>query len=134
MKIAIPTANEKKIFPHFGRTPGVLVLTVEGNNIINKEYIPNDFTGHAKGNHHEHHHEHGGGHGQGHGGGAHTGIFNAIGDCDVVIAGGMGRRLYDEFLANNIEVFITDEHYIDRAVDLYLAKQLDSKDDNLCKH
>jgi predicted Fe-Mo cluster-binding NifX family protein len=187
MKIAIPTANQKKIFPHFGRTPGVLILTVEDNKIVKRDYRPNDFTGHGTGHHHDaehglgygqgygqgrglgHHHdaEHGLGYGQGYGqgrglghdhdaahglgygqgygqgrglgygqnhGGDHYGIFNAIGDCDVVITGGMGRRLYDDFVSRNMEVFVTDEHDIERAVELYLSQKLDNKEDKCCDH
>ena len=165
MKIAIPTANQKKIFPHFGRTPGVLILTVEDNKIVKRDYRPNDFTGHAHEHHHDaehglgygqgygqgrglgHHHdaEHGLGYGQGYGqgrglgygqdhGGDHYGIFNAIGDCDVVITGGMGRRLYDDFVSRNMEVFVTDEHDIERAVELYLSQKLDNKEDKCCDH
>jgi predicted Fe-Mo cluster-binding NifX family protein len=131
MKIAIPTGNQKTIFAHFGRTPGVLIVTLDDNKVTNKEFIPNNFTGHAQGNYLEHeHHEHD----NGSSGGAHAGIFNAIGDCDVVIAGGMGRRLYDEFAANNMQVFVTDEIDIDRAIDLFVKKQLDNKDDKCCEH
>jgi predicted Fe-Mo cluster-binding NifX family protein len=131
MKIAIPTGNQKTIFSHFGRTPGVLIVTLDNNRIVNKEFIPNNFTGHAQGHYHEQdHHEHH----NNNGGGAHAGIFNAIGDCNVVIAGGMGRRLYDEFVANNMEVFVTDETDIDRAVELFINKRLDNKDDKCCDH
>lgn len=137
MKIAVPTNDGKSIFAHFGRTPGVLIVTVENNQIADKKFIPNDFTGHAQGMYQEHEHRHNGdSHSQtpGYGNSAHAGILNAIGDCNVVIAGGMGRRLYDEFVANNMEVFVTDEKDIDRAVQLYLNRQLDNKEDKCCDH
>ena len=135
MKIAIPTADKKSIFAHFGKTPGVMIVSVENNKITNKKFIPNNFTGHAQGMYHEHNHN-----GNGHSNSAnqassaHAGIFAAIGDCDVVISGGMGRRLYDEFVANNMEVFVTDEKDIDKAVTLYLNSQLDNNEDKTCDH
>lgn len=135
MKIAIPTADGKSIFAHFGKTPGVLIVSVENNQISNKKFIQNDFTGHAQGMYHEHNHN-----GNGHSNSpsqaasAHAGIFNAIGNCDVVISGGMGRRLYDEFVANNMEVFITQENDIDKAVNLYLNQKLDNNEDQTCQH
>ncbi len=129
MKIAIPTANQKSIFGHFGKTPGVLIVSLDGNTIVSKDYIPNNFTGHAQGLHQEHEQ-----HVHSNAAGAHAGIFSAIGDCNVVIAGGMGRRLYDEFRANNMEVFVTDETDIDRAVELYLNRRLDNREDNCCEH
>ena len=33
MKIALPSHDQKNIFPHFGRTPGFQIVTVENGKI-----------------------------------------------------------------------------------------------------
>lgn len=138
MQIAIPSKDRTKIFPHFGRTPGFLVVKIEDTKITSKEYVQNTFTGNAQGNHGEKHMQGavaGQGKGEGHGHNhSHAGIFQALGQCDVVIAGGMGRRLYDEFCARNTKVFITVERNIDTALNLFMNNRLDNNTEVSCSH
>ncbi len=131
MKIVIPSNDNKTISRHFGRSKGFAILQVEDGKMVNKEYRENDFTGHAKGgghHHHEGHHHHPDKHH------SHEGIFRVIGDCDVVIGGGMGRRLYNDFQAKNIEVYITEESDIATALQLYLESRLDNNVEKCCDH
>ncbi len=130
MKIVIPTNDQINISQHFGRTKGFLLVQVDDNKIISKAYKENNMTGHAQGKHHDHHHEH---HHEGHAH-SHEGIFNAIGDCDVVIAGGMGRRLYQDFAVKEIPVYVTHETNIEEAVQLLLKHQLDNDTEKCCNH
>lgn len=125
MKIAIPTDDHKTIANHFGRTKGFMTFEIQNNNISKEEYKPNNFTSHAQGQHHyEHlHHQHN-----------HKGIFEALEGCSTVISRGMGRRLYDDFAAKNISVFITEETEIQKAVDRYLNNSLDNNPDSCCSH
>lgn len=131
MKIAVPTDDNYTVAQHFGRTKGFKIFEIENNQIISTEHRTNDFTGHAQGQHHEHEHHN---HSHRQHNNSHAGIFNALGDCKVVIAGGMGRRLYDDFVARNIEVFVTKEFHIGTAVELYLKNQLDDNPDGCCNH
>ncbi len=149
MKIAIPSTDNKSVFGHFGKAKGFTICEIEDNKVVDRKHIDNTFTGHAqeknhaKEEHHEahglqydgghEHHHHEGGH-EHHGGHSHEGIFKAIGDCDVVIAGGMGRRLYNEFLERNIKVFVTKETSIDRALEVFLSGDLDNNPDKCCNH
>ncbi|MCK5815660.1 MAG: NifB/NifX family molybdenum-iron cluster-binding protein [Flavobacteriaceae bacterium] len=130
MKIAIPSNNNINISRHFGRTKGFVICEIENDTIIKKEYTQNTFTGHAQGLHsdHDHNHEHG------QGNHSHDGIFNAIGDCKIVIAGGMGRKLYNDFEQKNIKVFVTKEKNIDSALNLFLNSELDNNSDSCCSH
>lgn len=130
MKIAIPSNNQKTISAHFGRTLGFIIIEIDKGQVTKKEYITNNFTGHSQGLHHEHNHNHNSGSGQH----SHSGIFNAIGDCDTVIAGGMGRRLYVDFEQRKIQVFVTAEKDIDKAVELFLSNNLDNNSDTCCDH
>jgi predicted Fe-Mo cluster-binding NifX family protein len=126
MKIAIPTNNQATISAHFGRSKGFMIYDIENTKITNVEHQENTFTGHAKGRHHEHDHDH-----HRH---SHQGIFTAIGDCKVVIAGGMGQRLYNDFNRRDVQVFVTKETDIKTAVELYLNNSLENNPEKLCHH
>jgi predicted Fe-Mo cluster-binding NifX family protein len=126
MKIAIPSDDKINISGHFGRTKGFVICELENNKVIHKEYKENNFTGHSQGLHHDNNHEHVTQ--------SHNGIFNAIGDCGVVIAGGMGQRLYSDFELKNIAVYITKEYNIDKAIQLYVTDKLDNNSDTCCQH
>jgi len=134
MKIAIPTDDKITICPHFGRTSGFMVFKIEGRKVVDSEYRPNTFTGHARGqqqphlhaDHHEMHkqpHQH-----------SHSGVYNALGDCHIVIAKGMGRRLYVDLEEWKIQVFITKESDINTALEAFLNNTLDSDIERLCSH
>lgn len=126
VKIAIPTEDKQHVFNHFGRTPGFVIVESEDGSVLQKKYVGNNFTGHAKGEHLEEvgKHEHK----------SHDGIFAALHDIQVVIASGMGRRLYQDFQNKNIEVFITREHSIDAALEQYFKGTLDNNPDKACNH
>lgn len=130
MKVAIPSNDGKIISPHFGRSMGFKIFEIEGDKIISENYMPNDFTGHAQG-HHEHNREH---HNHSHHGHSHQGIFNALEGVSAVIAGGMGRMLYDEFAQRNVKVFVTQEASVNTAVQRFIENNLDNSPDICCSH
>lgn len=125
MRIAIPTDDRQTIAGHFGRTKGFMTYDIEDNKVVLEAYKTSTFTGHAQDLHdHDHgHHQH-----------SHKGIFEALDGCSVVIARGMGRRLYDDFATKKISVFITKEADIKKAVDRYLEDSLDNNPDSCCSH
>lgn len=126
MKIAIPTNNMSTISAHFGRSKGFMIYHVENDKITNIEYKLNTFTGHAKGKHKEDdkgNHNH-----------SHEGIFKAIGSCKTVIAGGMGQRLYNDFFERKIQVYVTHEKDMGKAMDQFLNNTLENSPEKLCKH
>ncbi len=127
MKIAIPTNDKLTISQHFGRAKGFMICETDNNKVISKEYKANTFTGHGKGHHHHshnaQHHNH-----------SHAGIFNALGDCKTVIAGGMGQRLYNEFVNKKINVFVSSEKNIDKALELFFNNMLDNDSESCCNH
>lgn len=124
MKIAVPTNDFVTISSHFGRTKGFMVYKIIDEKIYLDQYKINTFTRHARGDHSEHgKHNH-----------DHNGIFTAIGKCQIVIAGGMGNHLLEEFTQNNIQVYLTEEKNILKAIDLYIKGVLDHSTEKLCKH
>lgn len=127
MKIAFPTSDGEKIFPHFGRTPSIKIVETEGSKIISERIVSNNFTGHAQGHHHHGDHEQGQHH-------SHSGILNALNGCNVVIGNGMGRRLLDDFQGAKIDVFITQEQDINSALEKFLNNKLDHNPNTCCSH
>lgn len=127
MKIAIPSDEGTYLSQHFGRTLGFQIFTITDGGISAQEYRQNTFTGHATGQHTEHQH-----HGE-HAMHSHNGILNALFDCEVVIAGGMGRRLFDDLTDAGKRIYITTQLETRRAVELFLADELKS-DKGACNH
>ena len=124
-KIAMPSDDQVTIAGHFGRTKGFLIFDVEGEKVENKIYVENNFTGHAKGQHHDHQHDHQHSHG---------GILQALKDCKVIIARGMGRKLLNDFEIHNKEVFVTDTSSAVEAVDQYIKGVLSHNPHKTCQH
>jgi len=123
MKIAIVSDDEKTIASHFGRTRGFVIFDVDDGKIVGSEYRPNTFTGHARGME-----------GTGHELDRHGPILSALRDCKVVISHGMGRRIYDDLKQANIEVFITEETDVAKALELYITGNLIDRPELGCDH
>lgn len=126
-KIAMPSDDQVSISGHFGRTKGFLIFDIDGNKVNNKIYVENNITGHAQGHHNDHQHDHNHQH-------SHGGILQALKDCKVIIARGMGRRLMIDFAENNKEVFVTDTANADEAVDQFIKGNLDHNPEKTCQH
>ncbi len=126
MKIAVVTDDEVNISQHFGRASLYMVFTVEGDKITAKEKRPKMGHSHfAAGDQHGGH----GGHGAPHGfdaasQGRHASMAEAIADCQVLIAGGMGMGAFESMKSYNIEPVVTDKINIDEAVKLYVEGKL----------
>jgi len=122
MKIAIASDDGKIVSSHFGRTRGFVIFEVEGNDIKSREYLPNTFTGHARGMHERGiHHQYD----------THSAIIEALKDVKVVISHGMGRRLYDDLKNAGIDVYVTDETDVDEVIKLFLDGRLTNIEDLL---
>lgn len=122
MKIAIASDDGKTLSLHFGRAKGFLIVEVEGTDVKSVNYIPNTITPHGRG---EHHNE-----GEGHYA-RHGIIIENLKDVDVVISGGMGRRLFDDLAEAGKKVFVTDETDVMKAVELLLEGKLTNLEDLL---
>jgi predicted Fe-Mo cluster-binding NifX family protein len=124
MKIAAISDDGVHISQHFGRAEMYVVLTVEDGQILAEETRPK--LGHgafvsqphadldAQGRH-------------GFGAGAqsrHQQMAEAIGDCDVLIAGGMGWGAYESLKGYGIRPIVTDMLDIREAVSRLLAGDL----------
>jgi predicted Fe-Mo cluster-binding NifX family protein len=108
LKIAVISDDGVNISQHFGRAPYYVVLTVEEGRIIDSETRP-------KAGHHTFAAperpslDAGGRHGYGADSQAkHQSMAEAIADCQVLIAGGMGWGAYESLQAYGIEPVVTD--------------------------
>jgi predicted Fe-Mo cluster-binding NifX family protein len=124
MKIAVASDDQKNIADHFGKTNGFLIYESKDNKTItDREFRLNTFTGHARGLENVNHSQN-----------QHAPILSALGDCNVVISHGMGRRIYNDLSQANKEVFITSEYDAERAVQLYLKGELVDHPELGCQH
>jgi predicted Fe-Mo cluster-binding NifX family protein len=123
-KIALVTDDRSTISAHFGRAQYYEVVTIENGGITHRE--TRDKMGHHSfaGEQHEHHET-----SQGHGFGAgaerrHTLMLEAIKDCDVLVARGMGAGAYEHLRAAGILPILTEIASIDDAVRAYIDGRL----------
>lgn len=131
MKIAIPSNDGTYLSQHFGRSSGFAIYEIQENRVINQEYRVNDFTGHVLGHHQQHQHQ--GENHDDHSGHSHNGILHALRDCEIVIAGGMGRRLLDDLTGAGKKIYITSEPEISKVVERFIEDTLQS-DKGACSH
>ncbi|MBS4021606.1 MAG: hypothetical protein KGZ79_04195 [Dethiobacter sp.] len=62
----------------------------------------------------------------------HTTLFDVLKDVDLVIAGGMGKKMFEELLSAGIVAITTDETDSETAVKSYLAGTLRGGGGTLC--
>ena len=130
MKLAIASDDDRSVAQHFGRCLGFTVVTLESDGVRDRRWMPQRATnhvmqsehgqGHAHGHGHAQEHGHGGGHAQEHGhsgGHSHAGIIALLEGCDLVVGGGMGRRIRDDLASAGIQTVITDIHGVDEVIE-----------------
>ncbi len=134
MKIAIVTADGETVSQHFGRSPYYKIYTFDGGDPVDVEMRQRG-TGHfapqqdqGATTHQDHAHDHGA---QGHGYGAeardkHSSMAAELSDCDVLVAGGMGRGAYESFRQAGLEVILTNLREINDVVNAYVAGTLEN--------
>ena len=125
MKIAAISDDGVTISQHFGRAPFYVIATVKDDKIVNKETR-------EKSGHHTfaaHHPDVKPGERHGYDAGAevrHANMVDAISDCQVLLAGGMGWGAYESLKDSNIEPIATDVKDIDEAMQRYLDGKLEN--------
>ena len=127
MKIAVASMDGQRISPHFGRSACFVVYSIQAQTVQQREVRANCMTGHSQGECEGEHHD-----SPGVGRHSHGPILQALDDCKVVIAQGMGRRMVEDFSRSGIQVFLTDETEADRAVELLLAGRLQADPSRIC--
>ncbi len=120
MRIAIATDDGRTIGRHFGRARMYAVLTVQDGAVTSRQ-LRDKSAPHWLAPDPAHGVPDDGGRGTGEHGtdpaaaAKHAGMFEAIVDCDCLIAGGMGRGAYDHATAAGIRPIVTSLEDIDQA-------------------
>ncbi len=73
--------------------------------------------------------------GHGHGAKAsakHKRMLDNIADCEIILAGGMGRGLYESLKAQTIYPIITDMANIDEAIQAIITDKINFRLDRIC--
>jgi predicted Fe-Mo cluster-binding NifX family protein len=112
--IAVVTDDGVTISQHFGRAKFYEVLTVENGKVVKKER--REKLGHHNFAHGEHHHSDGEHRLDEHSHSKHVSMAEAIKDCQILLARGMGNGAYQSMLQLNIKPVVTDIKNIDEAV------------------
>ena len=131
MKIAVVTDDQATISRHFGRAQYYLVFTVEDGQVVQQELrskLGHDQFQHEEHQEHEHDHDHEHGHGYGqHSQDKHSRMMANIGDCQVLLAGGMGLGARASLEAIGVKPILTNVREIDAAVQAYLTGELEDQ-------
>jgi predicted Fe-Mo cluster-binding NifX family protein len=123
MRIAIISENGKNVSQHFGRARYFVVVTVKDGQEMNREI--RDKLGHssfANDPHDEEQGQHGFGPGAQH---RHGRMIEAINDCEVLVAGGMGAGARESLKARGFRPILTDVLSIDDVVKAYVEGRLE---------
>jgi len=120
-KIAIPTDDGKTISRHFGQAQFFQVVTIENEKVVHSEMR-------TKANHQHGDHSHASG--------THPGqqMVDAIKDCQVLIAGGMGTPAHTRAVSAGLVVIMTRLDTITAATEAYISKTLISETQLIHSH
>jgi predicted Fe-Mo cluster-binding NifX family protein len=127
MKIAVASDDGVALAPHFGRSRYFLVFDVIEGQISGPESRANGFTAFAQGEcspqshgHHAH---------------SHDAMVTALHDCQVVIAGNMGRRAALDLQEHGIQpVAVSCAGPAVETVKAYLSRSIKPLDTWCCGH
>ena len=116
MKVAIPTDDGVKVAPRFGRVTGFMVADVGLGQIARVETRRNPAgttAGPAPASRRRSRHED-----------RHRVVSDLLSDCRVVIASSMGDSMRRALARRGLEVVITSEELVDRALALFVLAAL----------
>lgn len=128
MRIAIPSDDGVNMAAHTGRTLGFVIYEIADHKAVRLEYRRNSFTAHAKGEYAD------GNHSEGQSHHSHGELLDALADCQVMIARGMGPRLVNDLARRNIQVVFSDNDLVEELAALYASGQLTSTGQSRCDH
>ncbi|MBK6912573.1 MAG: NifB/NifX family molybdenum-iron cluster-binding protein [Ignavibacteriales bacterium] len=114
INIALVTDDGVTISQHFGRAKYYEVLFVENGNVVKRER--REKLGHNNFVQEEHHHSDGQHGFDEHSHSKHISMAEAIKDCQILLARGMGNGAYQSMLQLKIKPVVTDIKNIDEAV------------------
>lgn len=111
MRIAVATDAKNEVSRHFGRSAVISVYEVEADTVLGREDrpLPSRGEGHGQGKGEGCGKQgHGHGHGHGHAGRGHAWIKELVGDCDMMICGGIGAGARNQLDAMGLRVLLAE--------------------------
>ncbi len=114
MKVAVTSQNRKTITGHAGKCRKFWVFTIEENKIIEKELLELSIeqSFHASSSHQPH----------------------PLDNINILISGGMGPGLIQRMAARGVQVIVTSETDLDKAINGVLAGTLQHEEDKIHNH
>jgi len=132
LKVGVVTDDGRTTSPHFGRARYYLVYDVEGGIIKGKETRPKSSPHHEMAGHEGGHHGFGEGHHQDPSEASkHASMLSNVGDCEAIVAHGMGWGIYEAMKQAGIKPFLTEATDADEAVRAYISGSLDDHPERL---
>lgn len=114
MKMAIATDDGKTVSRHFGMAQSYLVVDIEGGAIRGKETRQKASHGPGAAHH------------DGAEGDLHGAMLSNVRDCEAIVAGGMGRPMYEAIARAGIKPYVTGRVAVDDVVSSYMDGTLDN--------
>jgi predicted Fe-Mo cluster-binding NifX family protein len=126
VKIAVATIDGVSVSQHFGQSKGFVVFESEGSVLGAREFRTNNHTPHAQGLcNHEGEHKHGAH--------SHANILELLGDCHVVLCGGMGGGAAQALRTRGIDpIILSTASSVDEAAASYVNGTLLTSATGLC--
>jgi predicted Fe-Mo cluster-binding NifX family protein len=111
--VVVPTDGGETISRHFGQAKYFMVFLLETNQVVSYEMREKSTHQHADNSHTD---------------GVHPGqqMVESLSDCQVLISGGMGTKVFNRAIAAGLQVFLTENTSILTAVQAYLAGTIDN--------
>ena len=136
IRIAFPSEDGKKISRHFGKAPFFIVASLNADGTVEIDERKRDHwhgqhesgliqlaeTASAEGEAPKVNRIIG------------SGLLSGTEDCQVLVTGGMGQGAYDRAAAQGLQVILTKEWDIDKAIELYRQGKLDSDPRRVHQH
>lgn len=133
MKIGVVTNDGRTISPHFGMARFYAVFDIEDGVIKGKEMRPKAWHEHTAGKRpgRDSTARGGGMHHDGNQRSTHHEMLSNIGDCEALVAKGMGRPMYEAILEAGIKPYVTSLGLAEEAVLAYAKGTLDNQERRL---
>ncbi len=120
MKIAIPTCDGIRISSNIKRIKGFTIFEISGGKIINETYVSNNSKPEDNQSNKESIDEAA----EPHTKSKEISFLTCIEDCQIVIANGLSKNMFEELLKANKEVYITEAEHIRGAINHFIRQTL----------
>ncbi len=118
MKIAIPTSDGIRISSNVHSIQGFKVFEIVAGKIVDEIYVTwtkgvnNSIPSVDNGNSAPHDHD------------GNLSILSGIDDCQIVIANGVGKMMFEELVRAHKEVYITEASHVRGAINHFIKQTL----------